>query len=243
MNSLLRTLPHLSLYDLKNPIVLQKIYLDTTNDYYWSNDFSALFYYTQAQAGFIAVTEHYHDDELLLPELQHRYALLHFKDLHATRHTRKILRRDRPTLRIGSLLRPTAERIRTYHNHAWLTSRYEQVLDAVNQSDLPMHVIAATLYHDHHPIAGEIGYILGRTYTSLSGYSSKERRYRHYGMVQLFLLGQWLEQKGFAFWNLGQPYMPYKFVLGAREYSRGDFLRLWHPAVTEGLDIHSITQP
>jgi Leu/Phe-tRNA-protein transferase len=235
MESTLRILPHLSLHDLNNPLLLQKLYHDSTTDYYWSDDFSARFYYAQARAGFIAVTERHHEGELLLPELQRSYAVLDFEHLHVTRHARRILRRDHPKLHVGVVLRPTAERIRTYHRHAWLTPRYERTLEAINRSDLPMHVIAMTLYHDQQPVAGEIGYIIGRTYTSLSGYSSRDKRYRHYGMVQLIQTARWLQRHGFAFWNLGQPYMPYKFTLGAREYPREVFLRRWHEATAQTL--------
>jgi len=237
MESTLKILPHLSLNELRNPILLERLYADQVTDYYWSEDFSPQFYLAQAQAGFIAVTERHQGEEMLLPELQRSYALLDFSDLHISRKSRRILKRDRPHLRVGMVLHPTAERIRTYHRHAWLTPRYEATLEALNLQRTPLKVISATLYHQEQPIAGEIGYILGRTYTSLSGYSSRDRRYRHYGMVQLVLLGQWLERHGFAFWNLGQPYMPYKFALGAREYTREAFLGRWHSAVSQPLPV------
>jgi len=239
MQATLKILPYLSFESLHNPLLRQQLYMDLTTDYYWSDDFSPQFYLAQAQAGMIAITEQHQGEEILLPELQRSYALLDFADLHISRHTRRILRRDSPRLRVGMILGPTAERIRTYHRHAWLTPRYEATLEALNAQQTSLKIITATLYHDHRPIAGEIGYILGRTYTSLSGYSSRDRRYRHYGITQLTLLGQWLEKRGFAFWNLGQPYMPYKFALGAKEYSRSAFLDRWHSAIAAPLPVRN----
>jgi len=215
--------------------MLQTLYAREDTDYYWSQDFSADFYVAQAQAGFMAVTEMHKGVELLLPELQLRYALLDFTDLHISRHVRRILRQDHPTLHIGLSLDTAGEQIAAYHPHSWLSPRYLQTLKAVNRAKHPVHVVSALLRHEGEIIAGEIGYILGRTYTSLSGFSSRDTRYRHYGTVQLVMLGQWLARHKFAFWNLGQPYMPYKFALGAREYSRQDFLKRWLSATQKSL--------
>ena len=80
-------------------------------------------------------------------------------------------------------------------------------------------------------IAGEIGYKIYDTYTSLTGFSSKEKKYNNYGKLQLVLLALQLQKEKFAFWNLGQAYMQYKFDLGAIKYSRDDFLKRWLPKI------------
>lgn len=225
-----RILPHLSYQDLRNPLLLQARYADMGEDYYWSEDFSPEFYIAQAQAGFIAVTEQRKGRELLLPELQRSYAVLDFNNLHISRHAQRIIRRDAPTLYVGLSLRTVATRIQRYHKHSWLSARYLETLEAINAHKNDMHVVSVLLYHRGEISAGEIGYILGRTYTSLSGFSSRHPDLRHHGTAQLVLLGQWLKHHQFALWNLGQPYMPYKFALGAREHSRHAFLRQWLPA-------------
>ena len=84
-------------------------------------------------------------------------------------------------------------------------------------------------------ISGEIGYIIGKTYTSLSGFSSDEKCYRNYGTAQLVLLAQYLQANGFSFWNLGQPYMDYKLALGAKIYERKAFLARWFEATQVSL--------
>ena len=50
-------------------------------------------------------------------------------------------------------------------------------------------------------------------------------------MVLLVLLADYLESQGFAFMNLGQPYMDYKIALGAKVYEREDFLIRWFDAI------------
>lgn len=49
--------------------------------------------------------------------------------------------------------------------------------------------------------------------------------------MQLFWPAEHLRNAGFAFWNLGQPYMQYKFDLGAKEVPRAQFLERWRAAV------------
>jgi Leu/Phe-tRNA-protein transferase len=230
-----RILPSLSLEEILNPQSLETLYADLQNDYYWSEDFSAEFYIAQAKAGFIAVTEMHKGNELLLPELQRSYAVLDFADVHIGRHVRRILRYDDLSLHVGFSLHAACERIRAHHKYTWITPRYIKTLEAVNAMRSDVHVVSVLLRHEEKITAGEIGYMIGRTYTSLSGFSSRDRRHQNHGTTQLVLLSQWLERHDFAFWNLGQPYMPYKFALGAKEYPRHAFLQRWSRATKQAL--------
>jgi len=81
---------------------------------------------------------------------------------------------------------------------------------------------------ERRPVAGEIGFSIGKVYTSLSGWTG-ERTAEALGTVQLVLLGRWLQQRGYVFWSLGHCYSPgmeYKRQLGHRIYPRADFLEL-----------------
>ncbi|CAE8624984.1 unnamed protein product, partial [Polarella glacialis] len=74
-------------------------------------------------------------------------------------------------------------------------------------------------------VAGEIGYSVGRVYTSLSGFSLRDAD--GVGWIQLACLGKWLEHHGYAFWSLGHCYSPqmeYKRQLGHRIFTRAEFL-------------------
>ena len=230
-----RILPQLTYSDLTSSTLLRTITEEGDEDYYWSDDFSAKFYAAQARAGFMAVTERHKGSELLLPELQYRYAILDFDDLHISRKVQRILRRNPPSLHVGLGLQTAYEGIHAHHPRSWLTPRYLRTLEAVNALSGDVHIVSVLLRHEGEITAGEIGYILGRTYTSLSGFSSRDPRYRNQGTTQLVLLGQWLQQHRFAFWNLGQPYMAYKFSLGAKVYSRQDFLTRWRSAIAQSL--------
>jgi Leu/Phe-tRNA-protein transferase len=197
-------------------------------NYYWSDDFSPQYYIAQAKAGFIAVTDFFEGRELLLAEIQFSYAVLHFEDLHIGTKVGRILKKKKLSLKISTDIDTIVGKIRRYHRNCWLTPRYHATLRATQDIDDNFQLISAFIEDKGEPVAGEIGYIIGNTYTSLTGFSSKEHAYRNYGTAQLVLLGRYLQENGFAFWNLGQSYMPYKFHLGAKQYDRNAFLELWY---------------
>ncbi|MBU1668433.1 GNAT family N-acetyltransferase [bacterium] len=224
-------LEYLGYSDLHDDDVLERVYSDMEKHYYWSNDFSAEYYVAQAKAGCIAVTMENDEDLLMVPEIQKSYAILDFKDLHISRKVKKLLRRKSLELEIAENLDEVFLEIKNYHGATWFKELYLETLKEVNSLDDNCRVVTAIVRDEGKAIAGEIGYIIGKTYTSLAGFSSKERYYANYGTAQLVLLAQYLEQHGFAFLNLGQPYMQYKLDLGAKVYEREEFLRRWFEVI------------
>jgi Leu/Phe-tRNA-protein transferase len=226
------SIDYIAYEDVIMPLVLEKlIYPNMNKNYYWSDDFSAENYVALAKAGFISVTEKHQGEELLIPEIQYTYALLDFKDLHISKKVQKLLNKKFFVLDISNDLDEVFEAINTLHKNSWLSSKYLNMLKEVQKLDSSVKVKSVTLREDGKVIAGEIGYVIGKTYTSLSGFSNREKCYRNYGTVQLVLLSEYLEENGFDFWNLGHPYMDYKLALGAKIYERDDFLRRWRKSI------------
>ncbi|NOZ90719.1 MAG: hypothetical protein GXO60_05495 [Epsilonproteobacteria bacterium] len=203
------------------------IYPNMFKNYYWSDDFSPQYYIAQAKAGFIAVTENYRGIELLIPEIQYDYAILHFDNLHISKKVKRLIKKRDLKLEISGNLDEVFKGINRYHKNSWFTPKYLKTLYKTQKVDNNFKVISAVIRENNQAIAGEIGYIIGSTYTSLSGFSSKEKGYKNYGTAQLVLLAKYLEENGFSFWNLGQSYMDYKLRLGAKIYSREEFLKIW----------------
>jgi Leu/Phe-tRNA-protein transferase len=221
-------LPYKVVIDRK---VLEKyIYSDMHKNYYWSEDYSADYYIAQAKAGFIAVTDYIEDKELLLPEIQFAYTLLDFENLHISRKVQKLLKQKRLKLEKITNLDEIVQAIESAHRNNWLTSKYLSTLKATEGVDANFEILAFGIREAGVLVAGEIGYRIGCTYTSLSGFTKREKRYNHYGTLQLVLLAHYLKAEKFTFWNLGQPYMAYKFALGAKVYERHAFLKRWFKA-------------
>ena len=208
-----------------------------TNSYYWSDDWSEEFYIELSRAGFINTTHDTKEGLILLPELQNDYAILDFHNLHISKKVKKLLSENSYELSINSRFNEVVEKISLQHEYNWLKDEYVELLKKLysksEKSDFKITSVELVCKESNELIAGELGYIIGKTYTSLSGFSSREKKYANYGTLQLVLLAQYLENNYFKFWNLGHSHMTYKKRLGCEVYSRSEFLKRWDKAILE----------
>jgi len=194
------------------------------------------FYIELARAGFISTTYDTEDGLILLPELQYNYAILDFKNLHISKKVKKLMDESSYNFCINSRFNEVLEKFSSQHKYNWLKEDYVELLKNLHVSSdekrgfkiISIELVCKT---SNELIAGEVGYIIGKTYTSLSGFSSRENKYANYGTLQLVLLSKYLENNGFEFWNLGHPHMEYKQRLGCVKHSRIEFLKRWDKAV------------
>ena len=220
---------YLTSQKLQDKLSFEHICRDLENSYYWSDDWSQEFYIELSQAGFISTTYDTKEGLVLLPELQFDYAVLDFKDLHISKKVKKLISKNSYTLSINSRFDEVLEKISTQHKYNWLKGEYLQLLKNLyknSKEDRNFELISVELIsrNSNELVAGEVGYIIGTTYTSLSGFSVKEKEHNNCGNLQLVLLGKYLQSKGFSFWNLGHPHMEYKQKLGCKIYKRDEFL-------------------
>lgn len=218
--------------DLKNrDILYNHIYLNEKMNYYLSDDFSKEFYVYLASCGFIATSITLNDTFYLLPEIQFEYALLDFDDLYISKSVKKLMNKNQYNFCINTNIDLVLDNLDLYHENNWLTNKYRDlIIDLYHENfENGFEIISVELYdkESNQLVAGEVGYKIGKTFTSLTGFSSKEKAYKNWGKLQLVLLGLYLQKNNYSFWNLGQPYMQYKFDLGAKQYSRIDFLKRW----------------
>lgn len=217
---------------LKKGVLEEYIYPDTKHNYYWSDDLSCEFYINLAYSGFISVGIEEGGKEFLLPEIQFEYAVLDFKDLHISKKVQKLINKGGFSFSINQNFKHVLELIKSSRSDSWIHKKYSDMLEKLfnyKHPSIEFKLISVELYDKQNGelVACEIGYRIGRTYTSLSGFSKRDKKYNNYGKLQMVLLAKYLEQNDYAFWNMGHPYMDYKFDLGAKVYSREDFLTLW----------------
>lgn len=201
-----------------------------TNNYYWTDDWSKEFYIELAKKGFISTSYDTNGGLVLLPELQYEYAILDFKDLHISKKVKNLLNKNAYIFSKNSNFLEVLNAISNSHKDNWLKDEYKELLlelyksnDAKNDFEICSFELRSK--ETMELIAGEVGYIIGKIYTSLSGFTSRNKKYNNYGTLQLVLLSQYLEKNAFNFWNLGHPHMEYKIKLGAKVYSREEFLK------------------
>lgn len=226
---------------LREDILHTHIYPEMAQVYYWSEDWEPDFYVALARAGFISISfDHPELGPLLIPEMQKSYAVLDWGSLHVSRKLRKLMRSQRLEqegieLHFSARTERVVERLLSYHApNTWLTLPYRELLTRLPtgfSTDFSMHAVELWSRARKQLIAGEIGYTLGRTYTSLSGFCMRpDPEWRHFGTLQQLMLASRLEDCGYAFWNMGDPSPPYKTALGARILPRDAFLSRWIPA-------------
>jgi Leu/Phe-tRNA-protein transferase len=224
---------YLSYEDIQDKeILFNHIYSNMDANYYISEDFSKDFYIYLAYLGFISTSTTIENKFYLLPEIQFEYAILDFKNLHISKKIKSLLKKEIFQFSINSNFNLVLENIEKYHKTNWLTNKYKELISSLKNykhKNIDFEVISVELYDKETKelIAGEIGYKINSTYTSLTGFSSKEKKYNNWGKLQMILLAKYLEDENYSFWNLGHPYMQYKFDLGATTYSREEFLLKW----------------
>ncbi|MEA3352396.1 MAG: hypothetical protein U9Q33_01070 [Campylobacterota bacterium] len=220
-----------------NNILFNYIYPNLEHNYYFSDDLSPAFYIELAHKGFITVSQSFEEKFILLPEIQLEYAVLDFKDLHVSKKVKQLINNNSDYIfSIDDDIEHTVDQLNRYHNDCWLDDSYKKILFNIIEFDhqtidFELLCCKITDKSTKEIVAAEIGYKIGSTYTSLSGFSSKEKRYNNYGKLQMTLLAKYLEEKNFDFWNLGHPYMDYKLNLGAKVLKREDFLQRWLKSV------------
>jgi len=218
--------------ELEENILFNYIYPNEKSNYYLSDDFSKDFYIKLAFYGFITTSFSLKNKFYLLPEIQFEYSILDFANMHISKKVKKLLNKNEFKFCINENFELVLNNLDIYHKNNWLKKEYKSlILSLINykHTNIDFEIMSIELYdkYSNDLIAGEIGYRINSTYTSLTGFSSKEKKYNNWGNLQLVLLGKYLENNNYSFWNLGHPYMQYKFDLGAKTHSRKEFLERW----------------
>lgn len=224
------TIPFITLeHILTEDFVRNTLYPDLETTYYWSDSFNPDLYIALAKKGLISTSCNYKGvGDILLPEMQEAYALLDFSNLHRGKKVKKLFN-SHYRMETAMDLETVIPLLNRYHgDDSWLTPSYIDLLYQLKTYTLidnNFELLTTILYSDNQVAAGEIGYFIGNTYTSLTGFYNRD--FNNWGTFQLVLLADDLERRGVDFWNMGHPYMEYKKKLGAQILTREDFLRRW----------------
>jgi Leu/Phe-tRNA-protein transferase len=232
------TILYISPEHLSPDILLKYIYPNGDQDLYWSDCWTVEFYIALARAGFITIVDRYHS--VLIIEMHKDYSMLDWSDLHVSRHIGKMVRNggfvdNDIYLTVEKNVEAVVKGIaKAYGDKCWLIKPYEELLNRLETSiGDGFSLVSIQLWCGRQKtlLGGELGYTIGATYTSLSGFLDRGNPIsNNMGTVQLVALGRLLEQCGYAFWNLGQPQMRYKTDLGAKTTPRLTFLQRFLPA-------------
>jgi hypothetical protein len=227
-----------TIYEIQHENILNKnllhsyIYPNLEQHYYYSQNFDTKFYIDLALAGFITIWHEENNIQYLLPEIQIEYAILEFQDLHISKKVHKLLSKQNYSFFINEYFDEVIQSLSTHHKQSWIQGKYIDLLKKLRNNTYKKELFALNSFGiidntTNKIIAAEIGYstYYNKVYTSLSGFRLRDKKYNNYGTLQLVKLAQYLESKNYSFWNLGHPYMDYKFKLGAKKIKRLELLQ------------------
>ena len=98
----------------------------------------------------------------------------------------------------------------------WLTEELLEKYKAIHENpDDKVSVDSVEIWHDGKLVAGEIGFTTHNAYASLSGFHTED----DVGTVQMCVLGLFLKNNSYAYWDLGME-LDYKYRYGAEACDR-----------------------
>jgi len=163
---------------------------------------------------------------ILMPKLHKKRCLVKdWKSIHIGKNFRK--RSKKYTISFDTELDKVMDGCVKQHGENWLyppvretfRSIHKNPVKTVGKAKLPIRIHSVELWDGEDLVAGELGYSLGRVYTSLTGYYVKDST----GTIQMLAMAGILKESGFELWDLGMS-LPYKAKLGSKTYPRGDFV-------------------
>jgi len=160
---------------------------------------------------------------ILLPKLHLVRSALFFPDLHIKKSIRRFL--SQYELRVDTDFDFIIDKCVQIHGSDWLTTPLVEILKNIHRNGTNAKPVSFAVYREGELKAGEIGVVVGRVYTSYSGYYEEDNA----GTVQMILMTRWLEKNAFAFLDLGMP-LDYKTSLGAKDITPDRFVELFRGA-------------
>jgi Leu/Phe-tRNA-protein transferase len=183
------------------------------------------------EAGFLVMSSRIEDDEspasgfILLPKLHLSRSVLFFDKLHVKKSIKRHL--NRFELRFNTDFDIILDRCLEVHGDGWLTPPLVAAIRGIRQNKLyEACPVSFGLYQNGKLVAGEFGVTVGKVYTSYSGYYDESNA----GTVQLVLTTRYLQQHGYAFFDLGMP-LDYKTDLGALDLNPQKFVELFRASI------------
>jgi len=194
------------------------------SDFCWSSCFEPSFLAALMHEGYLPTAHGPVDgpvEYILLPKLHQERCIVLFDDLKVSRSARS--KSHNYQLSVDTAFDEVVEKCLVQHGESWLhppiIDSFKHLFRSGGTGQVKMHSIEVT--HEGKLVAGELGYSVGKTYCSLSGFTAKGGS----GSVQCLGLALLLHERGFDFWDLGMG-MEYKLKMGARQVSRADFLQM-----------------
>uniref|UniRef100_K3X1Z7 Leucyl/phenylalanyl-tRNA--protein transferase n=1 Tax=Globisporangium ultimum (strain ATCC 200006 / CBS 805.95 / DAOM BR144) TaxID=431595 RepID=K3X1Z7_GLOUD len=219
------------------PVHLRHYVFHSQEDFYVSRHFDPLLLSHLMYEGFLPIASEYCGECFLLPKLHRKRCIL---VVDTPEHVPKSVKKrgKKYKLALNQAFDAVVKGCHAQHGISWLyppiVEGFRKLFEAGEHGieiypgrHVRFYSVELVDVETNAVVAGELGYTVGKTYTSLTGFS----RVSGAGTVQLHALGRLLYLSGFQVWDLGMS-MPYKLSLGAEDVDRDIFLEhlyRWRP--------------
>ncbi|EDO06608.1 Leucyl/phenylalanyl-tRNA protein transferase family protein [Babesia bovis T2Bo] len=192
----------------------------------WSPYVEGELMYRLASRGFITVAVSVealdHHKRLLIPKMHTDRCYLRPLHIRMTKRGKNAAKHMRITL--DTVFNRVIKGIVRQHGENWMYPEMQREFNQMYYQKHRYEVEGTTLHsvevwQGRELVAGEIGFITGGVYTSVTGFHTVSSS----GTFQMYSLAAILHFQGIDFWDLGMD-IPYKRSLGANVISRGAFI-------------------
>ncbi|MCQ2579708.1 MAG: leucyl/phenylalanyl-tRNA--protein transferase family protein [Treponemataceae bacterium] len=169
------------------------------------------------------MTIKYHANKLIIP----------FDKLHVSKKLKAWLNGKFAdyTLTFNKAYDQCMEELLKAYPETWLTDDLLKSFKAIHETpDEKVSIDSVELWHDGKLVAGEIGFTTRNAYASLSGFHNAD----DVGTVLMCILGLFLKNNGYAYWDLGME-LEYKYRFGAISCTRDEQEKHYETLGTEKL--------
>jgi len=152
-------------------------------------------------------------------KLHNNRCVLPLKDLHVERTTRQIA--GKYQFSVDLAFDEVVSMVLAKHGDNWLCPMLRKSFKEIftNPQNYRTKLHSCEVWDGDKIVAGELGYVVGGIYTSLTGSYLLPRT----GSVQLCTMGRLLQARGYDLWDFGME-MDYKKALGANSIPRAQWL-------------------
>ena len=152
--------------------------------------------------------------------------IITFDQLHIPKNTARYIRNGfaNYTMTFNRDFHQCLHALTEAYPETWLCPKLVEAFETIHTTPTPyVSIDSVEIWNEKGElVAGEVGFITGNVYASLSGFHKE----RNIGTVQMSLLGLFLKHNGFAYWDLGMS-LPYKYRYGAVDCDRQQQAALW----------------
>lgn len=170
---------------VSNAAVLRDIiYPNDALECFVTDDWSPEMFYSLARAGFITISHPFADGlSLLVSQIHTHFSVLDWENISEDMGVKKVLRKGIIDsldihLKINTNPRMACEGVAECHGKkSWMTDEYMELMQSfAGENPYGIRTLGIELWARgaSEPICGEVGYIIGATYTSLTSFQNQQ---------------------------------------------------------------------